>query len=66
MVLSARVVAEPFVERMPRNQYMIFPGETGWVWRLVCILPRLTRRLLDWEYDRVRRRLRAVGRGRGR
>lgn len=56
-LLSARKVAQIFVEGIIKGKYAIFPGDAGFVWRINRHLPWLVRWIIDAQYRRARRKL---------
>lgn len=56
-LMTARDVAEYFVEGLLKNRYFILPGETSFVWRVNRFFPWLVRWIADREYRQARVKL---------
>jgi hypothetical protein len=55
--MSAEDVAQAFLEGLLRKRYLIFPGGSGFIWRMNRFFPWLVRWVNDREYHQARRKL---------
>ena len=56
-LMTAEDVGEAFVEGLLKNRYLIFPGETAFIWRVNRLFPWLVRWIIDRDYRQARDKL---------
>lgn len=56
-LMTAAAVGEAFVEGLLKQQYLILPGESAFVWRMHRLFPWLVRWISDRQYRQAREKL---------